>query len=302
MSALQQIALLLLWLYLAAHVGVVTVWAVHQHAVRRGLPGLLARQWSLLDLWIGFHMALLLTLLAMLAMGMLAGVVLLLVAPSAGDALWNAVFSERPSPPLFWAGLLSVLLMQNAALGAVAMWYILVKYRQDTTSVGLSWRWDAVRQGVLWGVLAFPITLLIDLLSSQALRLLLGGSAFQQLSEWERQTVSLEALLESLPSGLMAVGFLLVVAVAAPVGEELFFRGFVFNALRHRVRLRHAVWVSAVLFALMHVSLRSFVPILVIGAALAWLYTRTGSIWSSVVMHGTFNLLSATAAILWGGG
>lgn len=301
MPTWEGITLGIVWLYLSAHVGAAVLWAVHHYSLRRGGTGLLASQWSLLDLWLGFHLVLLLTFSALLGMAVLVGAVLLLSSPAHLDALLRAALASRSTPTLFWSGLLSVLLMQNAALGAVAIWYTLVKYRQDTVGLGLAWRRDAVRQGVLWGVLALPITLLLDAISNQALRLFLGAPTFQRLSEWERQTVSLEAMLESLPSGVMMVGFLLVVAVAAPVGEELFFRGFVFNVLRHRVRFQWAVWLSAVLFALLHASLRSFVPIVVMGALLAWLYARTGSLWSCVVMHGTFNFLSATAAIVWGG-
>jgi len=97
------------------------------------------------------------------------------------------------------------------------------------------------------------------------------------------------------------LGFILVVAVAAPIGEEIFFRGFVFNLLRHRTTFASAVWLSAALFALLHASVKNFLPILIIGVLLASLYARTGSLWSSVVMHGTFNLLSAMAAIILGG-
>ncbi|MCS6949979.1 MAG: CPBP family intramembrane glutamic endopeptidase [Armatimonadota bacterium] len=301
MPVLQEIALLLLWLYLVAQVGVVVVWLIHHHYARQGMPGLLAQRWSLLDLWLGLHLVLLLTFGALLVMGALVSTALLFFSPSRLYALWRAGYTGDTTPALFWAGILSVLLMQSAAFAAVAIWYTLVKYRQDTAEVGLSWRWEALRQGALWGVMAFPIALLLDLLSSQALRLLLGSAAFQRLSEWERQTVSLEAQLGSLPPGVLMIAFMFVVAVAAPVGEELFFRGFVFNVLRYRLRFRLAMWLSATLFALMHVSLQSFVPILATGVLLAWLYERTGSLWSSVAMHATFNLLSATAAILWGG-
>lgn len=55
-------------------------------------------------------------------------------------------------------------------------------------------------------------------------------------------------------------------------------------------------------FALLHASVKNFLPILIIGVLLARLYARTGSLWSSVVMHGTFNLLSAIAAFVFGRG
>jgi len=161
--------------------------------------------------------------------------------------------------------------------------------------------WQAVRQGVLWGGVAFLITPLVELLSMGVLRLVLGAPAFTRLMDWEKQTVALDSWLETLQPGITMLGFILVVAVAAPIGEEMFFRGFVFNLLRHRTSFTSAVWLSAALFAVLHASVKNFLPILVIGVLLARLYARTGSLWSSVVMHGTFNFLSAMAAIILGG-
>jgi CAAX protease family protein len=84
------------------------------------------------------------------------------------------------------------------------------------------------------------------------------------------------------------------VVLAAPIGEELFFRGFLFAALR----ARHGFWSSALLssaaFGLVHVVQGSFllVPIIfVVGLGLAWVYERRGSLLASITAHATFNAI-----------
>lgn len=300
-TLLDIILLLLLMAYAATQISVLVVWGIHAYYVRRGMPGLLAERWSFLDIWVGFHLALLFTFISLVAVAAVAGFLLAFFAPQYIRLLQHAFYTIDRDSPFVWAVLLPLLLMQNAAFVAVAIWYTLGKYRLSTGEVGLSWDWQAVRKGVLWGGLAFLITPLVELLSLGVLRLVLGAAAFQRLMDWEKQTVALDAFLETLQPGAIALAFVLVVAVAAPIGEELFFRGFVFNVLRNRLHFTSAVWLSAGLFALLHGSVRNFLPILVIGVLLARLYARTGSLWSCVVMHGTFNLLSALAAIILGG-
>ena len=93
---------------------------------------------------------------------------------------------------------------------------------------------------------------------------------------------------------------LVVVAVVilAPIAEEVFFRGVVFNAwLRERGR-RWAFIGSAALFAVIHVSLVAVVPIFLLGLALAWIYTRTGNLLAPMAMHATVNGISVAVALL----
>jgi membrane protease YdiL (CAAX protease family) len=302
MSAVGEIIILLLVLaYAAVQVAALVVWSVHRYRVAQGQPGFIAERWSLLDLWVGFHVALLLTLGMLVVMAFWGGLMLALFSPHSLDTVQRAFLVADRDSPLIWAMLLPLLVVQNVAFVVTTVLYMVGKYGLDVNALGLRWDWQSVRVGVLWGGLAFVITPLVELLSVGVLRLVLGGATFQQLMDWERQTVALEGFLESLQPGPALVGFVLVVALAAPIGEELFFRGFVFNVLRNRLNFSSAVWLSAGLFALLHVSVKNFLPILVIGVLLARLYALRGSLWSCVVMHGTFNFLSAVAAILTGG-
>ncbi len=71
--------------------------------------------------------------------------------------------------------------------------------------------------------------------------------------------------------------WLVVVAIVilAPIAEEVFFRGVVFNAWLREAGRRWAFIGSAALFAAIHLSLVSLLPIFLLGLALAWVYERT---------------------------
>ena len=91
---------------------------------------------------------------------------------------------------------------------------------------------------------------------------------------------------------------LLAFLLVAPVAEEIFFRGVVYNAwLRER-----GPWVavigSAALFAAIHTSLFALVPIFALGVTLALLYRRTGSLASTMALHAGFNAISVAIALL----
>ncbi len=84
----------------------------------------------------------------------------------------------------------------------------------------------------------------------------------------------------------------LAVVVVAPVAEELFFRGFMLGGLVAAVGDLRAIVVSSALFAAMHASIGTFIPLFAAGVLLAWLYLRTRSIWPPIAAHSTQNALA----------
>jgi uncharacterized protein len=94
--------------------------------------------------------------------------------------------------------------------------------------------------------------------------------------------------------------FLVIVAVVilAPIAEEIFFRGIVFNALLREGGRRWAFLGSAALFAVIHISLVAVLPIFLLGLALAWIYQRTGNLLAPIAMHATVNGISVALALL----
>jgi membrane protease YdiL (CAAX protease family) len=88
----------------------------------------------------------------------------------------------------------------------------------------------------------------------------------------------------------------------APFCEEIFFRGFVFPGLRHRMPVGAAIVVSSLLFAIAHADPGSFPVLLIIGLALAFIRWRTASIWPGMILHMLNNSIGAVSILLvmWG--
>lgn len=81
----------------------------------------------------------------------------------------------------------------------------------------------------------------------------------------------------------------LAAIVAAPVGEELMFRGFLYRNIRQRFGISRALWSTALLFALLHAAPYAMVPYVTLGLAFGLVYEWTGSLWASIVLHALWN-------------
>ena len=90
-----------------------------------------------------------------------------------------------------------------------------------------------------------------------------------------------------------------IAVIAAPVTEELIFRGCLYGALRQSSGRIPAIVISSILFALIHGHLPSLPGLLVLAAGLALVYERCGSLWAPISMHASFNALTIVAAIFW---
>ena len=96
------------------------------------------------------------------------------------------------------------------------------------------------------------------------------------------------------PSGRLRPGMLIV--IAAPFSEEIFFRGFIFGGLRNRLSFPVAAVFSGVIFGLFHYtgpdSIAVVPQLALFGFALAWLYEETGSIYPPMAVHAVNNALA----------
>lgn len=81
--------------------------------------------------------------------------------------------------------------------------------------------------------------------------------------------------------------------VIAPIKEEVFFRGIFYPPFRQHYGRGKGILLTAGLFALLHFDVLRFIPLLVGGVVLTWLYEKTSSIWPSIIAHGTWNTLMA---------
>jgi membrane protease YdiL (CAAX protease family) len=106
-------------------------------------------------------------------------------------------------------------------------------------------------------------------------------------------------------STLALVAVALLVCVAAPIAEELFFRGFCFTAFRRWIGVAGGAIATGVIFGLIHAGSSDavfLVPLAFFGAALCVLYHRTGSLLPCIALHALNNSLALGVSQSWAAG
>jgi len=78
-------------------------------------------------------------------------------------------------------------------------------------------------------------------------------------------------------------------AVAAPVSEELFYRGMLYPVFRRYLGPGWGAVIAGLLFGLAHWDLWRTIPLAIGGAVLCYMYEKTGSILVTMLAHGTWN-------------
>jgi len=92
------------------------------------------------------------------------------------------------------------------------------------------------------------------------------------------------------------VWFFIVAVVVAPIVEEIFMRGFLFQGLRQRYGWINAMLLSSAIFAVAHLDLVVLIPTFILGNVLAYVYHRSNSVWPGIILHFLVNASSSCAA------
>lgn len=88
----------------------------------------------------------------------------------------------------------------------------------------------------------------------------------------------------------------------APAAEEIVFRGYMLGRLLTGFTQRQAIWISAAVFALCHVSLLWMIYACLMGAFLAWVSIREDNLAYSVALHMGFNASIVPVSLINGRG
>lgn len=155
-----------------------------------------------------------------------------------------------------------------------------------------SWKGNIKTGALCWG-LVFPFVMIV----SSCITSVLGSILDQSLEDYNQTAVQyLERLVNQpwlfIPMAVVFAGFV-------PIGEELLFRGFLYNWMKRVIRRSWAIFFTAFLFALVHFSAGQGIANLIIlpslfvlSWTLTFLYERTGSLWAPIGLHMVFNLIS----------
>jgi membrane protease YdiL (CAAX protease family) len=100
--------------------------------------------------------------------------------------------------------------------------------------------------------------------------------------------------------GLGLILLVAVVAVGAPIVEEIVYRGLLQRSLVARVGGPSAIAIVSVLFAVIHLRWVELPGLLVAGLLFGLCLHRTGRLGSAILAHGAFNLTGLVAVLLTG--
>lgn len=115
-------------------------------------------------------------------------------------------------------------------------------------------------------------------------------SFMHETEEWMRRSentlkVITEAFLADKSMGGLILN-LFIVAFLAAVGEELFFRGVLQTTLKSVITGKHAaVWITAIIFSAVHMQFYGFIPRVLLGVVLGYLFQWSGSLWVPILVH-----------------
>lgn len=120
------------------------------------------------------------------------------------------------------------------------------------------------------------------------------GEAAKKLQELRDNQIN--AYLKQ-ANGVDLVRNIVFLALLPACCEELLFRGIIQRfAFSYWKNASGAVLISALAFALMHMSAYDFLPIFLAGIVLAWIYQQTSSLWLNISVHFIFNGLQVFIA------
>lgn len=162
------------------------------------------------------------------------------------------------------------------------LWYRLVnKFNLRQMFSHLKLRTKGIDEAFLWGILtmifAFAIIVAIGAIMTYLGFDLTDSSNIPELESYF-----------SLPLMLVLIAF-------QPIGEEIFFRGFLLEKFNSLVGKEAAIITTALLFGVAHLSFGNVYPAMitvVVGLLLAFLVIKTKNLYSAIFAHILFNLVS----------
>lgn len=106
----------------------------------------------------------------------------------------------------------------------------------------------------------------------------------------EEQTLQLTEQFLVMDSYADLLLMILLMGVVAAVGEELLFRGVLQNLFQEWSGSKHlAIWLTALLFSVIHLQYHAVLPRFVLGALIGYVYVNSGNLRSSILLHFFYN-------------
>ncbi len=146
--------------------------------------------------------------------------------------------------------------------------------------------------GMMSWLIAFPWVILMGQICDLLLYVMFNFESYEQ--------VAVRYLRDNLQATSLMVIALISIVVLAPIIEEILFRATFQQYLKKWLSVRMSIVATSAIFASFHFSISqtlgnlSLIPsLLVFSCFLGYVYERQGSIFASIGLHCTFNLVSS---------
>ncbi|MEE8360260.1 MAG: type II CAAX endopeptidase family protein [Candidatus Omnitrophota bacterium] len=185
--------------------------------------------------------------------------------------------------------ILNTTILDLVGIGCV-FYFVIYRYKHKIKDLGLSMKniFKNIFYGFFGYLAALPILFITLLVAALILDLLNHAPQPQPVFD-----LFLEE--EKMP---VLVCLSILVAIIGPILEEIFFRGFLYTAIKRETGIKWAILISAFIFAFLHAHLAGFFPIMILGIFLAYMYEKTGSLIASMTVHITHNLIMVFLMLL----
>lgn len=208
-------------------------------------------------------------------------------------AAFAAILAAGLSFPRWGHALQVFLASQAPGMGPVVRDFVAGYGVQFVATVGAVWVFAPLLHRVRWSALG-----LRPAPGRALLRWGLGGGlvlfvlvlvAGMLLQRFHPQPQAVEQVLGQVRSGVEITVVMVILVVLAPFAEELFFRGFVYPVFRRSLGVWGGALCSGAFFGLAHWDAWRALPLALGGAALAYIYERSGSLYSCWLAHAVWN-------------
>jgi len=185
---------------------------------------------------------------------------------------------ELTEPVVLLSSIITVLIF----IGTPLLWYLFVnKFSIKEMLHHLKLRAERIDAAFLWGMVVAAVMIAIMIVLGA---LLYGAGVNQEdLSN-----------IEDIAGNIPIVSMLLII-IFQSIAEEIFFRGFLFEKIESIAGGIMAIFITAILFGLAHMSYGKIYPVIMpimMGIFLGFVVFKTKNLYSAITAHMLFNLTS----------
>lgn len=200
---------------------------------------------------------------------------------------------------LIFASVLSILLIKQGLLTLLTVQDLLAFIVPAIVAMAIFYRRPFHAMGIdrAPGWLSLVVIILFYIVSLPAMNWLVSFNEAMSLPSWmggleswmrEAEDAAAEATQRILDinSAGMLVASVFVVGFMAGLSEEMLFRGAMLRTMQDSRLGTHAVvWIVAILFSAFHMQFYGFIPRMVLGLWLGYLFVWTRNLWVPIIAH-----------------